>query len=139
MSRPSTTNFWPGLVSAGRGEKPLVGVEETTDCWAISYLEELDRGTLHIVLGYLCESRPLLPGFVRTTRGIIMPMELYQALTSMDGLREELGGIRVYRPIIKELLGLPNAKIPIQLDLWGREVIFRGKGQTTIYGFPRQI
>ncbi len=50
-----------------------------------------------------------------------MPMELYQALTSMDGLREELGGIRVYRPIVKELLGLPHAKIPIQLDIWGRE------------------
>jgi len=65
-----------------------------------------------------------------------MPMELYQALTSMDGLGEELGRIRVYRPIVKELLGLPHAKIPIQLDIWGREVFFRGKGQTTIYGLP---
>jgi hypothetical protein len=25
----------------------------------------------------------------------------------------------------------------IQLDLWGNEVIFRGKGQTTLYGYPR--
>jgi hypothetical protein len=56
-----------------------------------------------------------------------MPMELYQALTSMDGLGEELGRIRVYRPIINDLLGLPHANIPIQLDLWGREVIFGEK------------
>ncbi len=87
-------------------------------------------------MGYLWESKALHPGFVRTTRGIVMPMELYQALTSMDGLREELGGIRVYRPIVKELLGLPHAKIPIQLDIWGREVVFRGRGQTTLYGHP---
>ena len=56
-----------------------------------------------------------------------MPMELYQALTSMDGLGEELGRIRVYRPIINDLLGLPHANIAIQLDLWGREVIFGEK------------
>ena len=73
------------------------------------------------------ESRALLSEFVRTTRGVVMPMELYQALTSMDGLGEELGRIRVYRPIINDLLGLPHANIPIQLDLWGREVIFGEK------------
>ena len=64
---------------------------------------------------------------MRTTKGVVMPMELYQALTSMDGLGEELGRIRVYRPIINDLLGLPHANIPIQLDLWGREVIFGEK------------
>jgi hypothetical protein len=32
-------------------------------------------------------------------------------------------------------IGLGN--IPIQLDLWGNEVIFKGKGQTTLYGYPR--
>jgi hypothetical protein len=31
---------------------------------------------------------------------------------------------------------MENRNIPIQLDLWGNEVIFRGKGQTKIYGFP---
>jgi len=65
-----------------------------------------------------------------------MPMELYQALTNMDGVGEEIGKIKVYRPIVNDLLGLPHAKIPIQLDLWGREVVFRGKGQTTLYGHP---
>jgi len=85
----------------------------------------------------LWESRALLSGYVKTSKGTIIPMELYQALTNMDGLGEELGRIRVYRPIINDLLGLPHANIPIQLDLWGREVVFRGKGQTTIYGYPR--
>jgi hypothetical protein len=35
---------------------------------------------------------------------------------------------------IKHILGLKHINIPIQLDLWGNEVIFKGKGQTTIYG-----
>ena len=67
-------------------------------------------------------------------------MELYQALTNMDGLGEEIGKIKLYRPVINDLLGMPHANIPIQLDIWGREVIFRfrGKGQTTLYGHPIQ-
>jgi hypothetical protein len=32
---------------------------------------------------------------------------------------------------------MENRNIPIQLDLWGNEVIFRGKGQTTLYGYLR--
>jgi len=64
-------------------------------------------------------------------------MELYQALTNMDGLGEEIGRIKMYRPAVNDLLGLPHVNIPIQLDLWGREVIFRGKGQTTLYGYQK--
>jgi hypothetical protein len=30
-----------------------------------------------------------------------------------------------------------HGNVPIQLDLWGNEVIFRGKGQTTLYGHPK--
>jgi len=131
-------NLLVRLVRAEQAEKPLVGVEETADGWAITYREELDGATLYIVLGYLWESRALLSGFVKTSKGIILPMELYQALTNMDGLGEEIGKIKVYRPIVNDLLGMPHANIPIQLDLWGREVVFRGKGQTTLYGHPIQ-
>ena len=35
------------------------------------------------------------------------------------------------------MLGIEHGNIPIQLDPWGNEVIFRGKGQTTLYGYPR--
>jgi len=131
-------NLLDRLARAEREEKPLVGVEETADGWAITYQEEMDEATLYIVLGYLWESRALLSGFVKTSKGIILPMELYQALTNMDGLGEEIGKIKLYRPIVNDLLGLPHANIPIQLDLWRREVIFRGKGQTTLYGHPIQ-
>jgi hypothetical protein len=37
----------------------------------------------------------------------------------------------------RDILGIEHGNIPIQLDLWGNEVIFRGKGQTTLYGYPR--
>jgi H+/gluconate symporter-like permease len=30
-----------------------------------------------------------------------------------------------------------HENMPIQLDLWGNEIIFRGKGQTTLYGYPK--
>ncbi len=130
-------NLLVRLVRAEREEKLFVGVEEAADGWAITYREGMDGATLYIVLGYLWESRALLNGFVKTSKGIILPMELYQALTNMDGLGEEIGKIKLYRPVINDLLGLPHANIPIQLDIWGREVIFRGKGQTTIYGYPR--
>ena len=76
-------NLLDRLVRAEREEKLLVGVEETADGWAITYREEMDGATLYIVLGYLWESRALLSGFVKTSKGIILPMELYQALTSI--------------------------------------------------------
>jgi hypothetical protein len=37
----------------------------------------------------------------------------------------------------RHMLGIEQGNIPIQLDLWGNEVIFKGKGQTTLYGYPR--
>ncbi len=110
-----------GLSAAGRG-------------WEIYYG---DGGLDGRILYFLEDSKALLPGYVKTTRGRIMPMELYQALTDIEGMKEELGEIRKYRPLIKDILGLQHTNIPIQLDLWGREVFFRGSGQTTIYGLPR--
>jgi hypothetical protein len=41
------------------------------------------------------------------------------------------------RSKLKHILGLEHGNIPIQLDLWGNEVIFRGNGQTTLYGYPK--
>jgi hypothetical protein len=38
---------------------------------------------------------------------------------------------------LKHLLRLEHGNIPIQLDLWGDEAIFRGKRQTTLYVYPR--
>ncbi|MDT7879042.1 MAG: hypothetical protein RQ862_10895 [Candidatus Caldarchaeales archaeon] len=42
------------------------------------------------------------------------------------------------RSKLRHILGIEHGNIPIQLDLWGNEVIFRGKGQTTLYGYPKQ-
>ncbi len=72
---------------------------------------------------------------MKTSKGRIMPIAFYYALTSIDGLEKELGRIVKYRPKLEEIMG-PRMKVPIQFDIWGREVIFRGKGQTTLYGHP---
>jgi hypothetical protein len=55
----------------------------------------------------------------------------------MNGMVKEIGVVKKEKSKIKHLLGLKHINILIQLDLWGNEVIFRGKGQTTIYGYPR--
>jgi len=44
-------NLLAGRAGAEREEKLFVGVEETEDCWAITYREEMDGATLYIVLG----------------------------------------------------------------------------------------
>jgi hypothetical protein len=47
-------------------------------------------------------------------------------------------GLRYINPLFGHyLLRLEHGNIPIQLDLWGDEAIFRGKRQTTLYGYPR--
>jgi hypothetical protein len=37
----------------------------------------------------------------------------------------------------RHTLGIKHGNIPTQLDLWGNEVIFKGKGQTTLCGYPK--
>jgi len=94
---------------------------------------EMDGNMLYFIEG----SKELLPRYVKTSKGLILPREIYYTLSSIDGLKEEIGIVKKEKSKIKHLLGLQHIKIPIQLDLWGNEVVFRGKGQTTIYGYPK--
>jgi hypothetical protein len=50
------------------------------------------------------------------------------SLTNIKGLEKE-------RSKPKHILRIEHGNIPIQLDLWGNGVIFKGKGQTTLYGY----
>jgi hypothetical protein len=43
----------------------------------------------------------------------------------MDGIVKEIGVVKTEKSKLKHLLGLQHIRIPIQLDLWGNEVIFR--------------
>jgi hypothetical protein len=54
--------------------------------------------------------RELLPGYVETSKGIILPREIVMVKTEKSKTRY--------------LLCLKHINIPIQLDLWGNEVIF---------------
>jgi hypothetical protein len=53
-------------------------------------------------------------------------------------LREEDRSSKEKRSKPKHILRIEHGNIPIQLDFWGNEAIFRGKGQTTLYGYPRR-
>jgi hypothetical protein len=49
----------------------------------------------------------------------------------------EISLIKKEKSKLRHTQVIKHGNIPIQLDLWGNEVIFRGKGQTTLYGYPR--
>ena len=121
-------------IEEGGNKKITVGVSWNKHYWAIHYKTgmEMDGNILFFIEG----SRELLPGYVKTSKGIILPREIYHTLSSMDGIVKETGVVMKEKSKTKHLLGLKHINIPIQLDLWGNEVIFRGKGQTTIYGCP---
>jgi len=79
----------------------------------------------------------LSPKYIKTSRGLILPREIYYALTNIKGLEKEIGVVKKEKSKLRHRLGIEHGNIPIQLDLWGNEVIFRGKGQTTLHGYPR--
>jgi hypothetical protein len=104
--------------------------------WVIQYKKknlQMDGNILY----FIESAKELLPGYIKTSKGLILPREIYYALTNIKGIEKEIGVIKKEKSKLKHLLGIEHGNIPIQLDLWGNEVIFRGKGQTTLYGYPR--
>jgi hypothetical protein len=82
-------------------------------------------------------SKEPLPRYIKTPKEPILPKEIYHTLTNIKGLEKEIGVVKKEKSKLRHILGIEHGNIPIQLDLWGNEVIFRGKGQTTLYGYPR--
>jgi hypothetical protein len=74
------------------------------------------------------------PRTYKTSKELILPREIYQTPTNIKELEKEIGLIKKEKSKLRHILGIEHGNIPIQLDLWGNEVIFRGKGQTTLYG-----
>ncbi|MDT7879085.1 MAG: hypothetical protein RQ862_11110 [Candidatus Caldarchaeales archaeon] len=70
------------------------------------------------------------PRTYKTPKELILPREKHYTQSSIEGLEKKVGVVRKEKP------KLEHSNITIQLDLWGNEVIFRGKGQTTLYGYP---
>jgi hypothetical protein len=74
------------------------------------------------------------PRTYKTSKELILPREIYHTPTNIKELEKEIGLIKKEKSKLRHILGIEHGNIPIQLDLWGNEVIFRGKGQTTLYG-----
>jgi hypothetical protein len=89
------------------------------------------------ILFFIESAKELLPGYIKTSKGLILPREIYYTLTNIKGIEKEIGVVKKEKSKLRHILGIEHGNIPIQLDLWGNEVIFRGKGQTTLYGYPR--
>jgi hypothetical protein len=89
------------------------------------------------ILFFIESAKELLPGYIKTSKGLILPREIYYALTTIKGIEKEIGVIKKEKSKLRHILGIEHGNTPIQLDLWGNESIFRGKGQTTLYGYPR--
>jgi hypothetical protein len=104
--------------------------------WVIQYKKknlQMDGNILY----FIESAKELLPGYIKTSKGLILPREIYHTLTNIKGIEKEIGVVKKEKSKLRHMLGIEHGNIPIQLDLWGNEVIFRGKGQTTLYGYPR--
>jgi hypothetical protein len=126
-----------GLMERAEGGGRKIGVKILYNkyYWAIQYEKDLEMDGN--ILFFIESAKELRPGYIKTSRGLILPREIYYALTNIGGIEKEIGVIKKEKSKLRHILGIEHGNIPIQLDLWGNEVIFRGKGQTTIYGYPR--
>jgi hypothetical protein len=79
-------------IEGGGNKKIMVGVSWNRHYWAIHYRTdmEIDGDILYFIEG----SRELLPGYVKTSKGLILPREIYYALSSIDGMVKEIGVVR---------------------------------------------
>jgi hypothetical protein len=104
------------------------------------FIQQLYRTKLETLHKY-SDTKPKImanhPRTYKTLKELILPREIYQTPTNIKELEKEIGLIKKEKSKLRHILGIEHGNIPIQLDLWGNEVIFRGKGQTTLYGYPR--
>jgi hypothetical protein len=50
----------------------------------------MDGNTLYPIEG----AKELLPGYIKTSRGLILPRELYYTLTNIKGIEKEIGVVK---------------------------------------------
>jgi hypothetical protein len=60
--------------------------------WAIQYEKNLQMGGN--ILFFIESAKELLPGYIKTSRGLILPREIYYTLTNIRGLEKEIGVIK---------------------------------------------
>ena len=70
-------------------------------------------------------------------RGLILLREIYYALSSMNGMVKEIGVVKKEKSKIKHLLRTATHQDSDTIRLMNNEAIFMGKGQTTLYGYPK--
>jgi hypothetical protein len=126
-----------GLIQRAEGGARKIRSQNTLQQVLLAIKYEKDLEMDGNILFFIESAKELLPGYIKTSRGLILPREIYYTLTNIKGIEREIGVVKKERSKLRHILGLEHGNIPIQLDLWGNEVIFRGKGQTTLYGFPR--
>jgi hypothetical protein len=123
------------IESRGREQEDKSQDTQQQALLAIKYEKDTD---MHGNTLYPIESsKEPLPRYIKTPKEPILPRETHHTPTNIKGIEKETGVVKKEKSKLKHILGIKHGNIPIQLDLWGNEAIFRGKGQTTLYGFPR--
>jgi hypothetical protein len=122
------------IESRGREQEDKSQDTQQQALLAIQYEKDTD---MHGNTLYLIESaKEPLPRYIKTPKEPILPRETHHTPTNIKGIEKETGVVKKEKSKPRHILGIKHGNIPIQLDLWGNEVIFRGKGQTTLYGYP---
>jgi hypothetical protein len=122
------------IESRGREQEDRSQDTQQQALLAIKYEKDTD---MHGNTLCLIESaKEPLPRYIKTPKELILPREIYHTLTNIKGIEKEIGVVKK-KSKPRHILGIKHRNIPIQLDLWGNEVIFGGKGQTTLHRYPR--
>jgi hypothetical protein len=95
----------------GGGRKIEVRILYNKYYWAIQYEKDLEIDGN--ILFFIESAKELLPGYIKTSRGLILPRELYYALTNIKGLEKEIGVVKKEKSKLRHILGLEHGNIPI--------------------------
>jgi hypothetical protein len=78
-----------GLMEKAEGGGRKIGVKILYNkyYWAIQYMKDLDMDGN--ILFFIESAKELLPGYIKTSRGLILPREIYYTLTNIKGLEKE--------------------------------------------------
>jgi hypothetical protein len=72
---------------------------------------------METLLHFIESAKELLRRYIKTSKGLVLPREIYNAPTNVKGLEKEIGVIKKESSKLKHILGIEHGNIPIQLDL----------------------
>jgi hypothetical protein len=118
-----------GLIQRAEGGARKIRSQNTLQQTLLGHKirEGLRHGRKHTILHR--ERQGTTTSIYKDLKGTNTAKRTNYAPTNIRVLEKEVGVVKKEKSKLKHLLDLEHENLPIQLDLWGNEVIFMGKGR----------